>query len=312
MDHLLLLGADNPLGHVVDKTLIATPGGTALVTMHSVTMTVAALLGVYVLWVAANRIQTGPESQGSERYITKGAIAQGVEAICVYLRNGVVRPLLGEETDRYIKYLWAVFFFILFNNLLGLVPLLDLQHLIGGLAWGDSHFAKIGGTATGNIAVTAALAVIAFFVVQVHGIRSNGLGGYLKHFLGGAPLFLAPVMLPVEILGTFIKPFALAIRLFANMFAGHTLLATMLMFTKMATEGVGWLGGGAISVVAILSATALMFLELFVAFLQAFVFMFLVTVFLSQLSHHGHDHDHEHDHAHDHGPSASPALAGAH
>ena len=306
-----LLAADNPLGHVVDKTLISTSDGTPLLTMHMVTMTAAALLGLYVLWSASKRIETGPESQGSERYITKGRLAQVVEVICIYLREKVVKPQLGENTDRYIKYLWAVFFFILFNNLLGLVPLLDAQHLIGLLGWGDGHFAKIGGTATGNIAVTAAMAVIAFIVVQIHGIRSNGLGGYLKHFTAGTPPALWVIMIPVEIMGTFIKPFALAIRLFANMVAGHTLLATLLMFTKMATEGVGWFAGGAISLVAVVSAIAIMFLELFVAFLQAFVFMFLVTVFLAQLSHHdhGHDHDHEHEHGHDH---AHGAAAHAH
>jgi class 3 adenylate cyclase len=122
----------------------------------------------------------------------------------------------------------------------------------------------------------------------------------LKHLTAGTPPALWAIMIPVEIMGTFIKPFALAIRLFANMVAGHTLLATLLMFTKMGLEGVGIFAGGAISLVAMVSAVAVTFLELFVAFLQAFVFMFLVTVFIAQLSHHGHEeHGHEDSHSHD-------------
>lgn len=288
------LAADNPLGHVVDKPLIGGGDTPALLTMHMVTLFAATLLAVWALGRAARAIMTGPESEGPSRYITKGAFPQIVEVICLYLRDKVVRPQLGDATDKYIPYLWTVFFFILFNNLFGLVPLLDLQHLVGLMFWGDSHFAVIGGTATGNLAVTAGLALIAFVIIQLHGLRQNGVAGYLKHYTGGAPKALWPIMIPVEILGTFIKPFALAIRLFANMVAGHTLLATLLMFTKMAFEGVGVFGGTAISLAALIASIAIVFLELFVAFLQAFVFMFLVAVFIAQLSHHHHE-----EHAHD-------------
>ncbi len=302
---LLTLGADNPLGHVVDKPLIGGGDTPVILTLHMVTLFVATLLTMWVLSRAAKAISTGPESQGNDRYITKGSIAQMIEVLCLYLRDKVVKPQLGADTDRFIPYLWTVFFFILFNNLLGLIPLLDLQHLIGLALFNDSHWAVVGGTATGNIAVTAALALIAFIIIQVNGIRQNGLVGYLKHYTGGAPMALWPIMIPVEILGTFIKPFALAIRLFANMVAGHTLLATLLMFTKMSLEGVGILGGAPITLVAIVSAIAITFLELFVAFLQAYVFMFLVTVFIAQLSHHHHDEVHTPAH----GPGETPGEA---
>lgn len=300
------LGADNPLGHVVDRPLIGGGESPALLTMHMVTMFLATLLALWVLGRAAKAIMTGPESEGNGRYITKGPVAQTVEVICLYLRDKIVRPLLGEHTDKYIMYLWSVFFFILFNNLFGLAPFLDLQHLVGMYFLDDPHWAVFGGTATGNIAITGALALIAFVLIQLHGIRENGLAGYLKHYTGGAPKPLWAIMVPVEILGTFIKPFALAIRLFANMVAGHTLLATLLMFTKMAFDGLGIFAGAPITLAAVVASIAIMFLELFVAFLQAFVFMFLVTVFISQLSHHGHDHEHAHgdDHAHGHGRPA--------
>ncbi len=297
-----ILAADNPLGHVVDKVLIRSSSGTPLLTMHMVTMLLATVLVLWILLRAARAIGTGPESQGNSRFVTKGSIAQMVETICVYLRDKVVRPQLGENTDRFIPYLWSVFFFILLNNLVGLVPLMDVQHIIGSFVPDlGSHWAVVGGTATGNIAVTAALAIIAFIVIQINGVRQNGLAGYLKHYTAGTPVALWVIMIPVEIMGTFIKPFALAIRLFANMVAGHTLLATLLMFTKMALEGVGIFGGAPITLVAIVASIAIMFLELFVAFLQAFVFMFLTTVFISQLSHHGeHEHHGAHDHEHAH------------
>jgi F-type H+-transporting ATPase subunit a len=298
-DVIVLLASTNPLDHVVDKPL---PGG---LSMHVVTMVIVAVLLVVTLMKAANAIATGPESQGNERYMTKGAFSQVIEVIVLYLRDTIIRPQLGEATDKFLPYLLTLFFFVLYNNLFGLLPLLDLQHLFG------VHTTWFGGAATANIAVTAALALISFVVIQVTGLRSNGFKGWAKHFLGGAPVYLAPIMVPVEIMGMILKPFALAIRLFANMTAGHTLLATLLMFTVLAFKGLGVAGGTGITLVAFLASVPLMFLELFVAFLQAFVFMFLTTVFIAQLMHHEH-HDEEHadDHAHgDHGHAKDHARA---
>lgn len=310
---------DNPLGHVLDKPLIEGPFAGmhlgpvpvgALLTMNTLTMLVAAVLTVIAVSLAARNIATGPESQGNERFITKGRLSQMFESIVVYLRQNVIEPQLGGASAAFTPFLLTLFFFILFNNLLGLVPLLDIQHLIGTWFLGDSHFAFIGGTATGRLAVTGALAVVAFFVWQINGIRSSGLGGWAKHYLGGGPAYLAPIMLPVEIMGTFVKPFALALRLFANMTAGHVLLAVLLGFTAAAPAALGWLFGAPVGFVAILASVAIMLLELFVAFLQAFIFMFLTTLFISQLSHHHHD-DHAHDHhaEHDGHPAAVPAHA---
>ncbi len=307
----------NPLLHVVDKPLRTIGGFT--VTLHTVTVIIAAVITVFVMWVAANAISKGSEASGPGRYIAKGRFAQAIEALCIALRDKVVRPQLGDSTDKFMPFLWTLFFFILINNVIGLVPLLDIQHLIGGLAMGDTHWAVLGGTATGNIAVTGALAIIAFVIIQINGIRSSGLSGWAKHFLGGAPLYLAPIMLPVEFMGMFIKPGALAVRLFANMVAGHTLLATILLFTGMsvsagatlfASEALGIAALGApITIVSMLAAVALYFLEIFVAFLQAFIFMFLTTVFIAQLMHHHHDeHEGAHDYDHNHVPEAADAA----
>lgn len=288
----LVIAAD-PLGHVLDKTLIEV-GGHPILTMKMVTMVAGLVLLILALKKAATAIETGPESAGNERYITKGAFAQMVEVIVLYLRDNVIRPQLGSQTDKFLPFLLTVFFFILINNLLGLVPLMDLQHLVGGALWGDSHFAVIGGTATGNIAVTGALALIAFIVIQVNGIRSSGIGGWAKHFMGGAPWYIAPIMVPVEIMGTFIKPFALALRLFANMTAGHVLLAVLIGFTGLILKSP--LIGVPVGIVSVAAAVAITFLELFVAFLQAFIFMFLTTLFIAQLSHHHDEHEHEGSH----------------
>ncbi len=301
----------DPLGHVVDRELFF-KGEPYAITLHTGTMLVASLLLLATMLVLVRRIRTGPESMGVDRYVTRGSFAHMIEVICVYLREKIVRPQLGEATDRFIGFVWTLFFFILFNNVLGLLPLLDIQHLFGWAFLDDPHWGWIGGTATGNLAVTGALAIMVFIIIQYNGLREQGVGGWFRHLLGGAPAYLAPVMVPVELLSLIIKPGALAVRLFANMVAGHTLLATLLMFTAMGLAGLGAIGGGAISLVSIAASVAIMFLEIFVAFLQAFIFTFLTVIFIAQLMHH-HDDEHAHEHEPDHAHGApQAALAGAH
>ncbi|MBX3315973.1 MAG: F0F1 ATP synthase subunit A [Phycisphaeraceae bacterium] len=303
---LFTLAADNPVDHVVNHPFLKTDSGLWLWSAHVGTLVLAGLILLILGPSIARQIGTGPESEGNDRYITKGRLAQTVEVICLYLREKAVRPLLHDRTDRFMPFLWTVFFFILVNNLLGLIPILDVIHLINS-DWKAQHRAPIGGTPTSNIAVTAVLAFISFLVINAAGIKELGIGGYLKHLTGGAPPFIWPILVPVEILGTFIKPVALAIRLFANMTAGHVLLATLFMFVGMSLKS-GLAVGAPVTIISCIGAIAIMFLELFVAFLQAFVFMFLSTVFISQLSHHG-DHDHSHDHAHDHSHGGHPHPA---
>jgi F-type H+-transporting ATPase subunit a len=283
------------LGHVLDNALIRV-GDTPVLTWHMVTLFAAFFVLIIAMVLAAKSIATGPESQGHRRYLASSRLGQLVEVMVIYMRDNVVDPVLGDNTRKFLPFLLSLFFFVLACNLIGLIPLLDFQHLLGTFFLGDSHFAWIGGTPTGNLAVTGALALVAFIVINVHGIRENGIGGWLHHLLGGAPVYLAPIMVPVELLSMFIKPGALAIRLFANMFAGHTLMATLAMFGVMALNGTGsWLVAGPISVISIAFSVAITFLELFVAFLQAFIFMFLTAVFLGQMNHHGH-HDHATEH----------------
>jgi len=303
----------NPLGHVLDINVLGGEnpmikgteniiGGQPLITMHMVTLVVAAALCLWALSAAAKRIATGGDSEGHRRYVPNSRFAGFIEVVILYMRDNVISPVLGKDlARRYLPLLMSIFFFIWANNLLGLIPILDVNHLIGYFAFGDKSWAVIGGTATGNIAVTAGLATLAFFFINVHGIRDLGFGGWCHHMLGGAPAYLAPIMVPIELAGLFIKPIALAIRLFANMLAGHTLMATLGLFSLITIRTVSEMGGGAgaayaagagVGVIALGASVAIMFLEIFVATLQAFIFMFLTTIFIGQLTHHD---DHGHD-----------------
>jgi F-type H+-transporting ATPase subunit a len=282
----ILAAADNPLNHVSDWPIWRSEHWWIL-TNHMVMMILAALLMLLIFPAITRRYRDGEHvPTGSRNFF---------EAILVYLRNDVVKPILGDKTYKYIAYLWTLFFFVLFMNLLGLLPI----DLITGKLFGWGHHGHgIFGTATSNFWVTATLALISFAVIQYSGIRANGLSGWLKHFLGGAPTYLAPIMIPVEILGMLVKPFSLAVRLAANMTAGHILLAVIISFVAMATAAMGALGGIGVGIPSILAAVGIMILELFVAVLQAYLFVFLTTLFIGQMITHHDEHEHEHD-AHD-------------
>ena len=293
----LTLAAANPVLHVINHPSIVINGWVVWSSAQSM-MLLTAIILVIGGFMVAKAVATGDESDGHQRWITKSRFGHTVEVICGYLRESTVRPLLNERTSMFMPFLWTIFFFILVNNLLGLVPLLDMHNLIAGKFAPElleKHYAWIGGTATQSIYITAALSLLAGLMINWAGVRELGIGGYIKHLTADAPIFVWPIIIPIEIMGTFIKPIALAIRLFANMTAGHILVAVLLGF---AAEGFIKMDiiGLPVGIVSSLAVIAIYFLELFVAFLQAFVFMFLTTVFISLLAHHGeHDHDHAHE-----------------
>jgi len=329
----LFLASLDPLHHVVDKNVF----GTSL-RLSVVMLVVGGFVTIWALSSAAKRIATGPESIGNERYVTKGRLAQLVEMIVVYLRDEMLTPVLGAATTRrYLPFLMTQFFFILTLNLFGLFPFIDLQTLVKNLM-GVQHpegtdWIFFGGTATASISVTAGLAVFSFIAIQGHAFRELGIRGWLEHLCGGKDVvagpkglwLIVPIIFVVEFMGLFIKPAALAIRLFANMVGGHTLLATLLMFGAMALQaGMGVVSIGSISLLSGVFAVLITFLELFVAVLQAFIFMFLTAVFISTMSHHDEHDEHEghegpeghegHHHELGHGnaqPHAIPVPAGA-
>ncbi len=292
---MFLLASDDPTDHVTDVILLKI-GDFPILTMHMITLIAVTGVFVWVMTRAADAIATGPESEGNDRYLTRGRVAQLIETMVIYLRDEMLMPVLGRtHTARYLPYLMTLFFFVLFQNLFGLIPVGDILHLVG------VHSSPIGGTATANLAITGTLAVLSFLLIELHAFREQGVKGWIIHNFGGlvpGPIYLFPIALLVfcvELAGHFIKPLALAIRLFANMFAGHTLMAVLLSFGVMAGKaGMGTFGITSISLVSGGAAVLVMFLELFVAFLQAFIFMFLTAVFISLMSHHDEAHEHEH------------------
>jgi len=195
----------------------------------------------------------------------KGFWANAVEEVVLYVRDGIVRPNFAARkvADTLTFYFVALFVFILVVNLIGLIP--------GG------H------TATSAIPETAALAIIAFFVINGAAVRYAGIKSWFKHLLGGAPIFLAPIMIPIEILGLIIKPFSLTIRLFANMTAGHIVLFALLGLLF-------YFNMYALSLAIVPFSVFIYLLELLVAFIQAFVFTMLVSIYTSQgIGHHVHE-----------------------
>jgi F-type H+-transporting ATPase subunit a len=286
--HTITLAQTNPLEEVVDKPILRIHGWW-LFSNNVLSLLISGGLMLLIFPRITRKYQAGEHVPTGTRNL--------FEAVLVYIREEIARPILGDETDRFMPFLWTLFFFILFNNLLGLLPIGALT----GWFMRPMGLEPLGGTATANIWVTGALAVLAFGMWQYHGIKANGLATYLKHFTGGAPLYMAPLMVPLEILGMLVKPFALAIRLFANMIAGHTVLAVLLMFTGMAFTAGAAIGWG-ISIVVVLAGAAMMCLELFVAFLQTYIFVFLTAMFIGQLVIHEHEHKEgeggHHDEAH--------------
>src|SRR3954453_1221622 len=293
---------ESTLEHVVQHPLIErpahlgplTPNGTITVFSDQISMII--LAGLLLIALVPMLIKRRRAKSGVDAMVPAGA-ANGLEAVCEYLRKEVAEPALGEHADRFIKYIWSVFFFVLTVNILGLLPIPAVSNLLG------TH---LGGTATGNIWMTATLAIITMGMMVINGLRIGGKS-YLAHFCPG-PIWMAPLLVPVEIIGLIAKVFPLAVRLFANMIAGHILLAVLLSFIMAAGAKSTGLGLG-IGVLVVAGSVAINFLELFVAFLQAFIFTFLTTLFIgmSIVFHHD-DHHAGHHEGDEHEPPALKNL----
>ncbi|QKK08180.1 MAG: F0F1 ATP synthase subunit A [Planctomycetota bacterium] len=302
----LTLAADSPADHVYNHVFIKLANGFWLWSGNQGNLVLSGIILIFGMLWAAKHVSTGT-GDDAESYVTRNPFAHFIEVLCVYLRDEVVEPLLHDRTKALMPFLWTIFFFILVNNLIGLVPIMDAIHLVAP-GWKAKHMTPLGGTATQNIWVTGVLAVVAAVVFNAAAISRLGVGNYFKHMTGGAPLLVAPMIFVLEFLGqVLIKPVALAIRLFANMTAGHILLATLLGFVGVVISKSIFVAGP-VTIISVLGAFAIMILELFVAFLQAFIFMFLTTVFISLMDHHdehGHDHEHGHAEGHEHAPAAA-------
>lgn len=299
-----------PFGYRIDLPKIPLPeflGGEWQITKFMVLQVVAALLVFFVFGMLGQKIRSGRPA--------KGHFWNFWEAIALFIRDEVVRPTIGDHSaghhedhhgnvqldghgghvdgahggpgrvahsamaysyvhpaDQYLPFVWSCFFYILICNLLGAIPFL--------------------GSATGEINVTGALAFTAFCATFVFGVKAMGVPGFFGNFIpatgvpGVGGMILGGMMFVIELLGFFVKHGVLAVRLFANIMGGHTVLGVILGFIAVAARPeVSNIVYGMVLPSSIIGQVFIGCLELFVAFLQAYVFAFLATIFIAGAVH---------------------------
>jgi F-type H+-transporting ATPase subunit a len=236
-------------------------------TRNVVQMMLALIVLVWILLGVAARYRRGEGVTSAP-----SGLQNAIEPIITFVRDDVARPNLGPKYKKYMPYLLTIFFFILINNIFGLIP-------------GSANV-------TGNIAFTLVLGLVSFFVIM---FSSN------KHYWGHifnppVPGGVKPIMIPVEFLGIFTKPVALIVRLFANMIAGHIIiicLISLIFIFGNLSSGVGW----GFSPISIAFTVFIYFIEILVAFLQAYIFTNLTAVFIGQAFEGSHDDVNHHEDA---------------
>jgi F-type H+-transporting ATPase subunit a len=235
-------------------------------TKHVVFMILAAFLVFVTLWYGGRQVAKRHREGRAPR-----GLGAAVEALVLFVRNDIAIANIGHGGEKFSPYILTLFFFILYCNLLGLLP------------WGAA--------ATGNLAVTAALALTAFLTIEISGFVALGARGYLKTIVmvppgmtGVGAVIMAAIMTPVELVGKIVKPFALTLRLFANMTAGHFVILVLLglIFVFGASPPPVRYG---VAVGAVALTLFMMMLELLVAFLQAYIFALLTSVFIGLMRH---------------------------
>jgi F-type H+-transporting ATPase subunit a len=256
-EHIYKLGADGKAdksAHVLD---------------FSITKNVASLLlsAVLLLVIFLSVAKGFNKNKGK----APSGIQSFLEPIIIFVRDEVVKPSIGPKYEKYLPYMLTLFFFIWINNLLGLLP--------------------GGANLTGNIAVTVTLAVITFLMVHFSANKH-----YFLHLVkpSGVPAALLPLLVPVEIVGVFMKPISLMIRLFANITAGHIIILSLLglifMAKSLSSDTTGW----AVSPLIVFFSLFMNLIELLVAFLQAFIFTLLSSMYIGSAIEENHDADHGH------------------
>ena len=221
----------------------------------SVTKNVASMiLSVLILFFILRKVSAGYKNK---KQAPKG-IQAFLEPLILFVRDDIIKSSIGPKYKRYTVFLLTIFFFILINNLLGLTP---------GAA-----------NVTGNISVTLVLSLFTFIIITVSANK-----GYWKHLIKppGTPLPLLPIMIPIEIFGVFTKPFALMIRLFANITAGHIIIFSLISLIFVASNnGENVVAGWAVAPLSVMFVLFIFLIEILVAFLQAYIFTLLSAVFI--------------------------------
>lgn len=245
----------------------------------SITKNVASLLIAVGLMLLV--FLTIAKTYGKNKNAAPKGLQGWIEPIIVFIRDEVAISSIGKKKyEKYMPFLLTVFFFILISNLMGLIPL-----------------APGGANLTGNIAVTMTLALITFVITTVSANKS-----YWRHIFAmpGVPGWVLVLLTPIEILGMFLRPFVLMIRLFANIMAGHIIALSFFSLIFIFGEMNQWVGMS-VSVVSIAFTVFMTMLELLVAFLQAYVFTLLSAIYFGAAveEHNGHEHEphagkHEH------------------
>lgn len=250
-----LLAEFNPLAHSQSVPLFHL--GPLVVTNH---MLMVALAAGLLMWLFPRAVRS--------KELAPGPWHNAIEAVCEYFREQVARPMLHEHTDRYIGFIWTMFFFVLTMNLLGMVPVGRFVTLV------SRRECHTWGAATSDIWVTGALALVSFVMTHACGIKHQGVVRYAASFTPPSPWWIRPFLFLTEMISTFIKPMSLAIRLFANIVAGHILLATCIgMIIIFKSFGV--------ATASVAVTVALSSLDVLVAFIQAFIFAFLCALYIS-------------------------------
>ena len=229
-------------------------------TKHVIFLVISALLVFLTMKIAGRSLE---KQRAGEKAPT--GFANAIEAMVLFVRNDIAIANIGHDGAKFAPFILTLFFFILYANLIGLVP--------------------NGATPTGNIAVTGALAITSFLTIEISGLVKLGPKGYLRTIFpsvpgmtGAAAVAMSLAMAPIELMGKFTKPFALAVRLFGNMTAGHFVILSLfgLIFLAGNLRGLNW----AIGVMTSALVLGIMVLEIIVAFLQAYVFALLTAVFI--------------------------------
>jgi F-type H+-transporting ATPase subunit a len=234
-------------------------------TRHTIFVWVAAILLLLVFLPIGAKYR----GEGAARRAPKGRLQNAMEFLVSYVRDEIAKPTMGDNYPRFMPYLLTAFFFILFANLLGLIP--------------------YGATASSNINVTVVLATFTFVITQFAGTKD-----YWGHiFNPPAPGFVKPILIPIEFLGIFVKPIALAIRLFANLTAGHLIILSLLGLIFVFGNSFGTVAGYGSAFVAIPMTLFVYCLEILVAFIQAYVFTILSSLFIGMAAE---THEHHDDH----------------
>jgi len=249
--------------HATDGPLVIGPAAApwfVLASKHLSFLLLAAALAVVLARLAVRSYREGNVPRG---------FGAALEALVLFVRDDIAEANIGHQDGRkFTPLLCSFFLFILVAALLGLMP--------------------FAATSTGNLAVTMGLALVSFAAQQYAGISRYGVAGHFHNLIPpGLPAWLLPIMIPVEILSMFTKPFALMIRLFANMLAGHMVITTLLLLISLMGQ-INWLGGVAMAPVSIALSLFIMLLEVLVAFIQAYIFTLLSAIFIGMYAHPAH------------------------